>query len=124
MERFDELFPMVPILLLFHVRCCHDASVDTLPFSSEKMCEAILLFRQKPCHEQFCSGKDELNESKNSVSEMMNVWSVAMLQWKVHNAMSAIVLSTPAMDRDMWGCLIDMDVHGQGPCEAAGYRGS
>ena len=100
-ERFEELFPMVSTALPFHVRHHHDASIDALPFSSEKTHEAILLFRWKPCHEQFCSGKDELNVSKISVSEMTNVWSVAVLRWKVHDAVSAIVLLTPAIDRDV-----------------------
>ena len=35
-EGLNELFPMVPIALPFLVRCCHDASVDALPFSLEK----------------------------------------------------------------------------------------
>ena len=50
MERFNEAFPMVPVVLPFHVRCCHDTSVDALPFSSEKMHEVILMLWQKPCH--------------------------------------------------------------------------
>ena len=113
MEGFDELFPMVPVMLPFHVRCRHNASIDTLPFSSEKTCEAILLLRRKPHHKQFCSGKEELKVSKKSLSEMTNVWLVAMLQWKVHDAMSAIVLLTPAMDREVsgdalltWMCMV------------------
>ena len=36
-EGFDELFPMVPIVLPFHVRCHHDASINASPFSLEKM---------------------------------------------------------------------------------------
>ena len=35
-ERGNEQSPMVPIPEPFHVRCCHNASVDALPFSSEK----------------------------------------------------------------------------------------
>ena len=57
MEWGDELFPMVPVVLPFHVRCCHNASIDALPFSSERTREAILVLRRKPCHEQFCSWK-------------------------------------------------------------------
>ena len=83
MEGFDEVLPMVPIALPFCMRHHHDARINALPFSLEKMHEAILLFRQKPCHEQFCRGKDELKVSKNLLSEMTNVWSVAMLWWKV-----------------------------------------
>ena len=79
MEGFNESFPIMPIALPFLVRCCHDASINTLPFSLEKTQEASLLLRRKPCHEQFCSGKDELNMSKNSSSWMLKVWSVAVL---------------------------------------------
>ena len=103
MEGFDELFPMVPVMLPFSMRCHHDTSIDALPFSSEKMHEAILLLRQKPCHEQFCNGKEELNVSKSSSSWMLKVWSVAVLQWKVREAVSAMVLSTPAMDNEVRG---------------------
>ena len=73
MEGFDKLFLMALVMLPFHVRCCHDASIDASPFSSEKTCEAILLLRRKPCHEQFCSGKEELKVCKKSLSEMVNV---------------------------------------------------
>ena len=100
-EGFDKLFPMAPVMLPFCVRRRHDASINASPFSSEKTHEAILLLRWKPCHEQFCSGKEELKVSKKSLSEMANVWLVAMLRWKVRDAVSAIVLSTPAMDREV-----------------------
>ena len=50
MERFDEVFPMVPVALPFLVRCCHDASIDASPLSSEKTREASLLLNWKPCH--------------------------------------------------------------------------
>ena len=52
MERGDEQSPMVPIAEPFCVSRRHDASVDASPFSSEKTREVILVFRQKPCHEQ------------------------------------------------------------------------
>ena len=73
MEGFNESFPMVLVALPFLVRHHHDASIDASPFSLEKMQEASLLLRWKPCHEQFCSGKDELKVSKNSSSGMLKV---------------------------------------------------
>ena len=103
MERFDESFPMVPVVLPFLVSRRHDASIGASPFSSEKTQEASLLLKWKPCHEQFCSGKDELNVSKNSSSGMLKVRSVAVLRWKVQEAVSAMVLLTPAMDYDVSG---------------------
>ena len=65
MERFDGAFPMLPVALPFCVRHHHDASINALPFSSEKMHEVILVLQWKPCHEQFCNGKEELKRSKN-----------------------------------------------------------
>ena len=127
MEGFDELFPMVPVMLPFSMRCHHDTSIDALPFSSEKMHEAILLLRQKPCHEQFCNGKEELKVSKKLLSEMTNVWLVAMLRWKVCDAVSAIVLLIPAMDREVsrdtsltWMCMASTCVRQPaiGECDA------
>ena len=103
MEGFDELFPMVPIVLPFLVRHHHDASINALPFSLEKTQEASLLLRQKPCHEQFCSGKEELNVSKNLSLGMLKVLSVAVLQWKVRKAVLAMVLLMPAMDNEVRG---------------------
>ena len=41
--------------------------------------------------------------SKNSSSWMLKVWSVAVLRWKVREAVSAMVLSTPAMDNEVRG---------------------
>ena len=79
-EGSNELFPMVPVVPLFLVSCRHDASVNASPFfSSEQTQEISLLLRQKPCHEQFCSGKEELNVSKNSLSVMLKVLSMAVL---------------------------------------------
>ena len=103
MEGFNQSFPMVPIVLPFHVRHRHNTSIDALPFSSEKMHEASLLLKRKPCHKQFCNGKDELKVSKNLSSGMSKVRSVAVLWWKVHNAMSTMVLLMPAMDNDVSG---------------------
>ena len=57
MEGFDEAFPMVPIVPPFCVRCRHDASINASPFSAEKMREAILVLRWRPCHEQFVKGR-------------------------------------------------------------------
>ena len=103
MERFDESFPMVPVALPFLVSRRHNASIDALPFSLEKTQEASLLLKRKPCHEQFCSGKDELNVSKNLSLGMLKVRSVAVLWWKICNAVSAMVLLTPAMDNNVRG---------------------
>ena len=102
-EGGDKLLSMVPIVPPFLVSRRHNTSVNALPFSSEQTRETSLLLRRKPCHEQFCSGKEELNVSKNSLSVMLNVLSVAMLRWKVHEAVSAMVLSMPAMDNDVSG---------------------
>ena len=41
--------------------------------------------------------------SKNSSLVMLKVSSVAVLQWNVRNAVSAMVLSIPAMDNDVRG---------------------
>ena len=68
------------------------------------MQETSLLLKRQPCHEQFCRGnKEELKVSKNSSSGMVKVSSVAVLQWNVCDAVSAMVLSTPAMDNDVRG---------------------
>ena len=58
--------------------------------------------------------------SKNSSSGMVKVSSVAVLWWNVRNAVSAMVLSTPAMDNDVaeGGGFIYVDAHGQGSGEA------
>ena len=89
----------------------HDASIDASPLSLEKTQEASLLLKQKPCHEQFCSGKRELNVSKNSSSGMVKVRLVAVFLWKVHDAVSAMVLSTPAMDKEVSGEALFMWIH-------------
>ena len=103
MEGFDELLPMVPVVLPFFVRHRHNASIDASPFSSEQTRETSLLLKQKPCHKQFCRGKEELKVSKKSSSGMVKVSSVAVLRWKVRNAVSAMVLLIPAMDNDVRG---------------------
>ena len=54
-------------------------------------------------HKCILRWKDELNVSKNSSLGMLKVKSVAVLWWKVHNAVSAMVLSTPAMDNNVSG---------------------
>ena len=41
--------------------------------------------------------------SKNSSSGMVKVSSVTVLQWNMHDAVSAMVLLTPAMDNDVRG---------------------
>ena len=47
MEGHNEFCPMLPIALPFLVICRHDASVNALPLSSEKMSEVILELRWK-----------------------------------------------------------------------------
>ena len=73
-ERINELFPIVPVAPPFLVSHHHNASIDVLPFSSEQTQETSLLLRQKPCHEQFCSGKEKLNVSKNLLLVMLKVF--------------------------------------------------
>ena len=92
---------MLPIMLPFFVIHCHDASINALPLSSEKMSEVILELRQKLHQELSCKGKVELKRCKKSSSGRVNVSLVAVLQWKVHDAISAILLLMPAMEWEM-----------------------
>jgi hypothetical protein len=62
-----------------------------------------LLLRRKTRHEVFWRGKEDEKICKNSASEMANVSAVAVLRWKVRDAVSAIVLSVPAMETDIRG---------------------
>ena len=89
---------MLPIMLPFFVIRCHDASDNAFPLSSEKTSKVILELRQKLHQELSCRGKVELNKCKKSSSGRVNISLVAVLRWKVHEAMSAILLSMPVME--------------------------
>ena len=64
---------MFPVTLPFFVICRHNASVDALPLSLEKMSEVSLELRQKLHQELSCKRKVELNKCKKSSSGMVNV---------------------------------------------------
>ena len=92
---------MLPIMLPFFVIHCHDASIDAFPLSSKKTSKVILELRQNLCQELFCRGKVELNKCKKSSLGRVNVSLVAVLQWKVREAMSAILLLMLVMEWEM-----------------------
>jgi len=94
---------MVPIALPFPVIRCHDPSGDVSPRNSEQTREMSLLLRRKTRHEVFWRGKADEKICKNSTSEMANVSAVAVLRWKVLDAVSAIMFSVPAMENEIKG---------------------
>ena len=102
---------MLPITLPFFVICCHDTSVDALPLSSAKTSEVILELRWKLCQELLTKGKVELKKCKKSSSGRVNVLLVVVLRWKVHDAISAILLSMPSMEWEMSGDALLMCMH-------------
>ena len=91
---------MLPITLPFFVIHCHDTSINDLPLSLEKTSKVGLELRQKLCQEVSCNGKVKLNKS---LLGRVNVLRVAVLRWKVREAMSASLLLMPAMEWEMSG---------------------
>ena len=73
-EGRNELCPMLPIALPLFVIRCHDANINALPLSSEKMSKVILELRQKLHQEVSCKGEVELNKCKKSSSGRANIW--------------------------------------------------
>jgi cell fate (sporulation/competence/biofilm development) regulator YmcA (YheA/YmcA/DUF963 family) len=81
----------------------HDPSLDVLPRSSEKIRKQSLSPKRKARHELPWSGKEVAKDCKNLASEIFNVPAVAEFRLKVRDAISAMVLITPAMDTEMSG---------------------
>jgi hypothetical protein len=94
---------MAPIALPLAVIRRHDPSVDVSPLSSEQIRERSLVLNRKTRQEASCKGKAVENECKNVSSVIRNVSGAAEWRLKVRDAMSAILLLTPAMETEMSG---------------------
>jgi hypothetical protein len=107
MEGLDELGPMTPIALpLLGIRS-HDPSVDVIPRSSEKISILSFVLNRNIFQELACGwGNLELNMCKNFSSDTWNVSPEAFCLLKIREAVSAILLRTPAIDHvcngDAW----------------------
>ena len=94
---------MAPIALPLAVIRRHDPSVDASPLSSQQIRERSLLLSRKTRQESPCKGKEAEKDCKNSSSVIVKVLGAAEWRLKVRDAMSAILLSTPAMDTEING---------------------
>jgi hypothetical protein len=69
--------------------------------SSEKIRKQSLSLKRKTRHELSWSGKEVAKDCKKSSSDRLNVPAVAELRRNVRDAMSVMVLFTPAMDTEI-----------------------
>lgn len=103
MEGLDEGPPMAPIALPFAVIRRHDPSVDASPLSSEQTFEISLSLRRKTRQESVWMGNVAANRCKKSMSDVSKVLRWAECRLNVREAMSAILLSVPAMETETSG---------------------
>jgi hypothetical protein len=103
MEWFNDFGPNLSIALPFGVIRNNDPSVDVLPRSSEKIRKQSLSLKRKARHELPWSGKELQKIVRILASEILNVPAVPEFRLNVRDAISAMVLITPAMDAEMSG---------------------